>query len=101
MVQLGSDAPALTPSTPAPTHPTHPSAQHPNTCTTAPPHSPPHTPLRFPQGLIFVEVDSKHVIVDTKGGKVQCADEALRGRVDRALRRMGAAMQPCQVESES
>lgn len=52
------------------------------------------------QGLIFVDVDSKHVIVNTKSDKVQCADEALRVRVERALRRMAAALQPCAVGAE-
>ncbi len=65
------------------------------------PHAARASPAAAPQGLIFVEVDSKHVIVNTKSSKVQCADEALRARVDRALRRMAAALQPCAVGTES
>ena len=56
--------------------------------------APPHPPL---QGLIFVDVDGKHVIINAKSSKVQCADDQLRARVERALGRMAAALQPCEV----
>ncbi|PSC69750.1 Cleavage and polyadenylation specificity factor subunit 3 [Micractinium conductrix] len=48
------------------------------------------------QGLIFVEVDGQHVVIANKGGafKVECSDAALRGRVERALGRMRAALSP-------
>lgn len=47
------------------------------------------------QGLIFVEVDGQHVVINmSKSGKVQCADAALKGRVDKALDRMKAALEP-------
>ena len=49
------------------------------------------------QGLIFVGVDGQHVVINAKSGKVQCADEALRGRVEKALNRMSAALAPCDV----
>ncbi|KAI3428832.1 hypothetical protein D9Q98_007649 [Chlorella vulgaris] len=49
------------------------------------------------QGLIFVEVDGQHVVINPKGGSVQCAHAALRGRVEKALERMHAALQPCDV----
>ncbi|KAL4445408.1 hypothetical protein ABPG77_011233 [Micractinium sp. CCAP 211/92] len=49
------------------------------------------------QGLIFVEVDGQHVVINAKSGKVQCADATLRGRVEKALGRMHAALSPCDV----
>ena len=49
------------------------------------------------QGLIFVDVDGRHVIVNSKSGKVQCAEDVLRLRVERAIGRMQAAMAPCEV----
>jgi cleavage and polyadenylation specificity factor subunit 3 len=49
------------------------------------------------QGLIFVDVDGQHVVVNAKSGKVQCADGALRERVERALGRMQAALSPLDV----
>ena len=52
------------------------------------------------QGIIFVDVDGKHVVINTKGGKVQCADEALKARVEKALSRLEAAMNPCEVGYE-
>lgn len=70
----------------------------------APPHlgpapsSPPSPP---PQGLIFVEVDSQHVVVSAKSGKVQCVDAGLRGRVERALERMHTALAPVDVSDVS
>ncbi len=57
-----------------------------------------HPALPFPsQGLIFVDVDGQHVVVNAKSGKVQCADKALRERVERALGRMQAALSPLNV----
>lgn len=53
------------------------------------------------QGLVFVDVDGKHVIVDSKNGKVQCADEALKGRVEKSLSRLQAVMHPCRVGDEA
>ncbi|KAK9813025.1 hypothetical protein WJX72_007682 [[Myrmecia] bisecta] len=50
------------------------------------------------QGLIMVEVDAKHVIVDHKNGKVECSDEALKGRVEKAVQRLVEAMSPCAVD---
>lgn len=52
---------------------------------------------RSPQGLIFVAVDGQHVVVESKSGKVQCADATLQARVQRALERMRAALAPCDV----
>lgn len=49
------------------------------------------------QGLIFVEVDGQHVVVNSKSGKVRCADDVLRGRVEKALGRMQAALSPLDV----
>eukprot|EP00887_Chlorella_sp_A99_P001920 scaffold18.g1920.t1 len=53
------------------------------------------------QGLIFVDVDGKHVIVNAKSGKVQCADEPLRARVQAALVRMQQALAPCEATAEA
>ena len=52
---------------------------------------------RLLQGLIFVEVDGQHVVLNAKSGKVQCADQGLRGRVEKAMGRMTAALAPCDV----
>lgn len=49
------------------------------------------------QGLIFVDVDGQHVVVNAKSGKVQCADSSLKERVERALGRMQAALSPLDV----
>ena len=54
-------------------------------------------PAAPPQGLIFVEVDGQHVVLNAKSGKVQCADQGLRGRVEKAMARMTAALAPCDV----
>jgi cleavage and polyadenylation specificity factor subunit 3 len=56
---------------------------------------------RYLQGLVFVEVGGQHVVYNPKSGKVQCADDALRGRVEKALRRMQLALQPCDVSNLS
>lgn len=53
------------------------------------------------RGAIFVDVDGKHVIVDPKDGKVQCADDALKARVEKAVSRMMLAMRPCPLHSET
>jgi cleavage and polyadenylation specificity factor subunit 3 len=53
------------------------------------------------QGIIFVDVDGKHVVVNSKNGSVQCADEALKARVDKALNRLMAALTPCEVGYEA
>lgn len=53
------------------------------------------------QGIIFVDVDGKHVIISReKGGgrAVACADAALRARVETALARLDAALAPCEVD---
>lgn len=52
------------------------------------------------QGIIFVDVDGKHVVINSKSGKVQCADEALKGRVEKSLSRLEAALNPCEVGGE-
>lgn len=44
-----------------------------------------------------MEVDSQHVVINLKSGKVQCADNALQARVEKALQRMQAVLQPCDV----
>lgn len=56
--------------------------------------APPISPV---QGLIFVDVDGQHVVVNAKSGKVQCADSSLKERVERALGRMQAALSPLDV----
>lgn len=67
-------------------------------CSPRPAHPASNAPLRPPsQGLIFVEVDGQHVVINAKSGKVQCADATLRGRVEKALGRMHAALSPCDV----
>jgi len=53
------------------------------------------------QSLVFVDVDGKHVIINGKSGQVQCADDALRGRVEKSLARLNAAMHPCEVGAEA
>lgn len=61
-------------------------------------HGPPLTPSPSQsKGLAFVEVDGQHVVINAKSGKVQCANAALRGRVEKALARMHAALMPCDV----
>ena len=62
---------------------------------------PSHLQKRNSQGVIFVEVDGKHVVVHAKSLEVQAADAALRGRVERALRRMQAALEPCGTGGEA
>ena len=53
------------------------------------------------QGLVFVDVDGKHVIVDGKNSKVQCADDALRARVEKSLARLRVALSPLDVSGEA
>jgi len=53
------------------------------------------------QGIIFVKVDDRHVIIDARSGKVQCADEVLRRRVEKSLSRLNAAMHPCELGTEA
>jgi cleavage and polyadenylation specificity factor subunit 3 len=56
------------------------------------------------QGVIFVDVDGRHVIVNVAKGdrfEVQCADVALRARVEKSLARMEVALHPCEVGGES
>jgi cleavage and polyadenylation specificity factor subunit 3 len=53
------------------------------------------------QGIIFVDVDGKHVVVNSKNGSVQCADEALKARVEKALNRLNQALTPCEVGYEA
>jgi len=53
------------------------------------------------RGAVFVDVDGTHVIVDPKTGKVQCADDGLKARVEKAVRRMMLAMKPCPLHSEA
>ena len=52
------------------------------------------------QGIIFVDVDGKHVIVNSKNRRVQCADAALKSRVEKALQRLHAALNPAQVVTD-
>lgn len=52
------------------------------------------------QGLVFVEVDGKHVIVDVKNNSLQCADDALKGRVEKSLARMAACLKPCSLDED-
>jgi cleavage and polyadenylation specificity factor subunit 3 len=53
------------------------------------------------QGIIFVDVDGKHVVVNSKNGSVQCVDEGLKARVEKALNRLTAALTPCEVGYEA
>jgi cleavage and polyadenylation specificity factor subunit 3 len=53
------------------------------------------------QGIIFVDVDGKHVVVNSKNGSVQCADVALKARVEKALNRLTMALTPCEVGYEA
>jgi len=46
---------------------------------------------------VFVEVDGQHVVINAKSGKVQCADAGLLARVEKALGRLHAALEPCDV----
>ena len=48
-------------------------------------------------GLLFLDVDGAHVLVDRKSRAVQCADEPLRARVQAAVTRAVGAMQACPV----
>eukprot|EP00891_Asterochloris_glomerata_P003167 jgi/Astpho2/3167/fgenesh1_pm.00052_%23_3_t len=53
------------------------------------------------QGLVLLEVDSQHVIVDPRTRSVQCSNEPLRLRVDRALQRLQDAMRPIPISTET
>jgi hypothetical protein len=46
-------------------------------------------------------VDGVDLKVDYKGVKVECGDEGLRGRVERALGRVMQAMRPCVLDGEA
>jgi cleavage and polyadenylation specificity factor subunit 3 len=50
------------------------------------------------QGVVLVNVDSKHVVVDYKSGKVLCSDEQLLVRVEKSVQRLSAAMRPCATD---
>jgi hypothetical protein len=51
-------------------------------------------------GALRMDVDGAEVGVDVRGAKVACEDEVLRGRVERALGRVMAAMRPCVLDGE-
>lgn len=54
------------------------------------------------QGVIFLDVDGRHVIVNVSSDKmdVQCADAMLKSRVERSLARMRSVMCPCETNGE-
>lgn len=41
-----------------------------------------------------LQVDQQHVVIDYKGGRVTCSDDALRARVEKAMQRFTDAMHP-------
>ena len=53
------------------------------------------------QGIIFVDVDGKHVFLttdmDSGDVTVRCADTALKARVEKAVSRMKAALLPTRI----
>eukprot|EP00890_Picochlorum_soloecismus_P004992 jgi/Picsp_1/5494/NSC_02853-R1_protein len=51
------------------------------------------------QGIIFVQVDDKHIIVNVRAATVQCADAALQTRVEKSLERLKAAIHPYRIDS--
>eukprot|EP00873_Tetraselmis_striata_P009977 jgi/Tetstr1/430241/TSEL_020069.t1 len=51
-------------------------------------------------GLVKLDVDGSQVVVDHVMGKVECEDEGLRKRVDKARSRMLEAMRPCGYTDE-
>lgn len=55
------------------------------------------------QGIIFLDVDGRHVIINASDEKndVQCADGALKLRVERSLRRMRSVLCPCETNGEA
>lgn len=53
--------------------------------------APPPLPLPLP-------AHNGQVLVDHRGGKVECSDPALRARVERSLERLAAAIRPAPVE---
>ncbi|KAF8069419.1 CPSF73-I [Scenedesmus sp. PABB004] len=59
-------------------------------------------PVSVDEGLarIVVDVDGAEVVVDHVAGKVDCACDALRGRVERVLRRIHEALKPCALDFE-
>ena len=53
------------------------------------------------QYLLCLQVDSQHVIVDPRTRSVQCSNEPLSLRVDRALQRLQDAMRPIPISTET
>ena len=53
------------------------------------------------QGIIFVDVDGKHVIISVSSSRVsvKCADPSLEARVKKALDRIRSAIRPCHIFS--
>lgn len=41
-----------------------------------------------------LQVDQQHVVIDYKGSRVTCSDDALRARVEKAMQRFTEAMHP-------
>ncbi len=60
-----------------------------------------HTGQALLQYLLCLQVDSQHVIVDPRTRSVQCSNEPLRLRVDRALQRLQDAMRPIPISTET
>ncbi|EIE25515.1 Metallo-hydrolase/oxidoreductase [Coccomyxa subellipsoidea C-169] len=50
------------------------------------------------QGLITIQVDDRHVAVECKTGKVECADFALKARVEVAISRLMEALAPASLQ---
>ena len=48
---------------------------------------------------LSLQVDQQHVIIDYKGGKVTCSDDALRTRVEKAMQRLTEAMNPIKIDN--
>ncbi len=52
------------------------------------------------RALPRTQVDQQAVVVDHRGGKVLCPEPGLRGRIERSLDRLAAAIRPVPVERQ-
>ena len=53
----------------------------------------------MPNSRSALQVDERQVVVDCHTGKVDCPDEGLRARVERALARLTRALEPAALDS--
>jgi hypothetical protein len=51
------------------------------------------------EAFLCVQADSRHVVVECKTGKVECADAGLQARVETAVRRLIEALTPASMHA--